>query len=113
MQEQVDHLKKKHLRELVAWAKDNPFHKKKLFLVESLSPLILGIKPSVLLNVSLENEIDWQRFKKLLTQQKTIHIQKIRDLNGRAQLIFYHSETLDLVLQQKQIQEFLRTLSYP
>lgn len=112
MQEQLDHLNIKHLEELVTWAKEKT-SQKKLFLVESLAPLILGIKPSVLLNVSTESEMEWQEFEGLYTQQRPLKIRKIRELNGRMQVIFYQSELLDSVLRQNSIQEFLRTLSYP
>lgn len=112
MQEQLDHQNIEHLEELVTWAKEKT-SQKKLFLIESLAPLILGIKPSVLLNVSLENEMEWQEFEGLYTQQRPLKIRKIRELNGRMQVIFYQRELLDSVLRQNSIQEFLRTLSYP
>jgi len=112
VQEQLDP-GTKHLGELVAWAKDKTSHKKSLFLVESLAPLVLGIKPSVLLNVSLEDQMQWKEFEELFTQQKKLKIKQIRKLNGRLQVIFYHMEMLDSVLRQKPIQDFLITLSYP
>jgi len=113
VQEQMDHLDTKHLAELIAWAKDKTSQNNNLFLVESLAPLVWGIKPSVLLNVSLENELEWKEFERLFTQQKALQIKKIRKLNGRLQVIFYQREILDSVLRQKPIQDFLRTLSYP
>jgi len=113
VQDQTDHLYTKHLRELVAWAKGKPFVKKKLFLVESLAPLVLGLKPSVLLNVSLEKESEWLEFEELFTQKEAFRIKEIRELKGRLQVIFYQRETLDTVLRQKSIQEFLTKLSYP
>ncbi|MDO0822738.1 DUF3793 family protein [Desulfosporosinus nitroreducens] len=113
MQEQFDPLNTKHLGKLITWAKDKTYHEKSLFLVESLAPLVLGIKPSVLLNVSLANEVEWIKFVKLFTQQKALQIKKIRELNGRLQVIFYQREKLDFVLRQKPVQEFLMTMNYP
>ncbi|EHQ88561.1 DUF3793 family protein [Desulfosporosinus youngiae] len=113
MPEQMDHLDTKHLTELIDWAKNKTNQHKHLFLVESLAPLVLRFKPSVLLNVSLENETAWKEFKGLFTQPKALQIKTIRKLNGRLQVIFYQKELLDSVLRQKPIQEFLKTLSYP
>jgi len=113
VQEQFDRLNTKHLGKLITWAKAKTYHEKSLFLVESLAPLVLGIKPSVLLNVSLENEVEWIEFEKLFTQRKALQTKEIRELNGRMQVIFYQREKLDLVLRQKPVQEFLITMNYP
>jgi len=113
VEEQLDRLTTKHLGELVTWAKDKTSQKNYLFLVESLAPLVLGIKPSVLLNVSINNDMEWKEFEELFTHQKALQIKEIRELKGRLQVIFYQREKLDSVLRQKPIQEFLTTLSYP
>lgn len=102
-----------HSEELVAWAMNAASQDKKLFLIESLAPLVLGKKPSVLLNVFFENPEEWETFKKLLFQHNALQIRVIRKLNGRLQVMFYHRHLLDSVLRQDPILAFLKALSYP
>ena len=113
MREQTSYLDTTHLRELVIWAKEKTFKSNSLFLIESLAPLILGVKPSELLNVSLQEEEDWKKFKSLFLKNKELQIEEIRKLNGRLQVIFFQRKVLDSVLREKPIQDFLATMSYP
>jgi hypothetical protein len=112
VQGQCTYFNTEHLRKLIGWAKEKPLHKNALFLVESLAPLVLGIKPSELLNVSLKND-EWRNFKTVLTQKENLQLEEIRELNGRLQVIFYRKEILDSVLKQKQIYDFLVSMDYP
>lgn len=113
MREYIGNLETEHLRELVAWAKVKSTQNNTLFLVESLAPTILGVKPSELLNVAMDNERYWEDFKEIFTKQNVLRIEEVRDLNGRLQVIFYHKKILDSVLTDQPIKDFLTTLSYP
>lgn len=113
MQEQIPPLPTEHLGELITWAKRKTFQKNMLFLIENLAPLVLGIKPSVLLNMSLEQEMNWKELQELITRQKTLQLKEIRELKGRLQVFFYQRERLDSLLQQEPVHEFLTSLGYP
>lgn len=102
-----------NLRALVCWAKDKPLKSNYHLIVDRLGPIVLGIKPSELLNVSLYDQRIWDEFKELLSQQVQLEIREIRQLNERQQVIFYHQETLDTVLREKQNQDFLKSFHYP
>lgn len=113
MLEQLEHRDITHLTDLIAWANENATQKKRLFLIENLAPLVMGIKPSVLMNVSYNDEVNWSKFKILFTRPKALEIREIRKLNGQLQVMFYQKDLLDSVLSQRAIQQFLRSLSYP
>lgn len=113
MLEQLEHPDITHLADLIAWANDSTSQKKRLFLIENLAPLVMRIKPSVLMNVSYNDEVDWSKFKILFTRGKTLQIREIRKLNRQLQVMFYQKDLLDFVLSQQAIQQFLRSLSYP
>ncbi|SDH87696.1 DUF3793 family protein [Desulfosporosinus hippei] len=114
MLEQLEHgVDITHLADLIAWANDSTSQKKRLFLIENLAPLVLRIKPSVLMNVSYNDQVDWSKFKILFTRPKALQIREIRKLNGQLQVMFYQKDLLDSVLSQRAIQQFLRSLSYP
>ncbi|EGW39545.1 DUF3793 family protein [Desulfosporosinus sp. OT] len=102
-----------YLRTLVCWAKDKPPSSNYHLVIEHLGPIVLGIKPSELLNVSLYDQRIWEEFKTLFSQQEQLRLREIRQINGRQQVIFYHRATLDTVLREKHHQEFLRTFNYP
>jgi len=102
-----------YLRALVYWGKDKPPRSNYPLIIEHLGPTVLGIKPSELLNVSLYDQRIWEEFKALFFQHKQLGLKEIRQVNGRQQVIFYHSLTLDTVLREKHNQEFLRSFNYP
>lgn len=106
-------LRTEYLRELVAWAKEKAFQEDPLFLVENLAPLVLGVKPSELLSVAINDEKDWEDFKSLFKKQESLNILEVRELNGRLQVIFYEKEMLDSVLSEQAIRDFLVQMSYP
>lgn len=112
MREKMSCLDTTHLRELTLWAKRSS-QSNNLFLVESLAPIVLGVKPSELLNVAQVEKDLWEEFKSLFMKNQELKVKEIRELNGRLQVIFFQSRVLDSVLREESIQDFLGTMSYP
>ncbi|MDS1029611.1 DUF3793 family protein [Bacillota bacterium LX-D] len=81
------------------------------FLVK-IGATIIGVKPSELLNIEINN-LDLT--KKKITQYPYLEYKEIRLLKKlpRMQMLFYHRQSLEMILKKKYNLRFLQQLGYP
>ena len=86
-------------------------------LVDLIGATMVGVKPAELLSIPINEggtkNSAWEEFRVYFLRDKNIKLREIKHQNGRVQVLFYHSTSLDNALCNSAILKFLRGLGYP
>ncbi|TGE38239.1 DUF3793 family protein [Desulfosporosinus fructosivorans] len=86
-------------------------------LLDLIGATMVGVKPAELLNIPVNEggtkNLALEELRVYFLRDKNIKLREIKTQNGRVQVLFYHSTSLDNALCNKVNLKFLRGLGYP
>lgn len=86
-------------------------------LLDLIGATMVGVKPAELLNIPINEggtkNLALEELRVYFLRDRNIKLKEIKKQNGRVQVLFYHSTSLDNTLCNKANLRFLRGLGYP
>lgn len=106
------------LKGMCDWLHKQPCYDSYLIrLLDLIGATMVGVKPAELLNIPVNKggtkNLALEELRVYFLRDKNIKLREIKIQNGRVQVFFYHSNSLDNALCNKVNLRFLRGLGYP
>ncbi len=106
------------LKGMCDWLHKNPCYDRYLIrLLDLIGATMVGVKPAELLNLPINEgetkNLALEELRVFFLQDENTKLREIKIQNGRIQVLFYHSTSLDKALCNSANLRFLRSLGYP